>query len=118
MGHLPTQRDRANGKRCTYFSNTEMADTVPAMDKQEEEMSESSNSSKKPPFFKGQRVFAKDETSGILYEAVVRRTMFGMTRQRQIHQHEDENEIEEFINTRTRMKLKKKRKNGIVLFII
>ena len=59
-------------------------------------MSESNDSSSKPPpFFKGQRVFAKDDTSGILYEAVIRRTMFGMTRQRQIHQHEDEHDIQE-----------------------
>lgn len=69
-----------------------MADTVSVNDHEEEEMLEST---KTPPFVKGQRVFAKDDTSGILYEAVVRRTMFGMTRQRQIHQHEDEHDISE-----------------------
>jgi len=52
-------------------------------------------SSNEPKFFKGQRVFAKDETSGILYEAVIRRSMFGMTRQKQIHMHESEEEQDE-----------------------
>ena len=42
----------------------------------------------KPKFYKGQRVFAKDDSSGILYEATVRRVMFGIARQKQNHWHE------------------------------
>lgn len=35
----------------------------------------------KDKYYKGQRVFATDGTSGILYEAVIRRTMHGIARQ-------------------------------------
>jgi len=38
-----------------------------------------------PKFTKAQRVFAKDSDYGMIYEAVVRRSIFGMPRQRQLN---------------------------------
>jgi mortality factor 4-like protein 1 len=51
-----------------------------------------------PKFTKTQRVFAKDSESGLLYEAVIRRSMFGMQLQRQlkISQVESERDVESF----------------------
>lgn len=49
----------------------------------------------KDKHYKGQRVFAKDETSGILYEAVIRRTMYGIARQPQRKKDEFDDEEEE-----------------------
>lgn len=43
-----------------------------------------------PKFYKGQRVFAKDENCGLLYEAVIRRAMYGVDRQDKTQEKEEE----------------------------
>lgn len=85
----PLEQASNDGERASEVGNETMTDTTPPT-------SEASNEDEDAvKFYKGQRVFAKDETSGILYEAVVRRTMFGIARQRQVHMLAEVNEEEE-----------------------
>ena len=52
-----------------------------------------------PKFTSTQRVYAKDNQSGLLYEAVVRRSIFGVQHQRQLKicQVESEQDVENFL---------------------